>query len=280
MLNAEPLRWKSSIQLDNLVWMEDVLETLHAPTWPADVLGPIDDAKAATGKLLFTRHCSGCHGLKELAGGVWDVTVVKLEHIGTDPMQAKNWAGQTYDATKIGLSKETPAHNLDVAINAIRKQLYVDYNTPTDEQESDVVLQAPCGYKARPLIGMWATPPFLHNGSVRTIFDLLSDTRPTKFTFGTREFDPVNIGYTEDKSDGDVVFDASVPGNSNAGHWWTDDASRPGRIGPKLADDEKYAIIEFLKAATYENYPSEKQAAAAALPCQDQMDWALKASAP
>lgn len=276
-LNPEPLRWKSSIQLDNLVWMEDVLETLHAPTWPSDVLGPIDQPKAATGKELFTRHCGGCHGIKELAGGVWDVTVVALEHIGTDPMQAKNWAGQTYDGTKIGLSKQTPAHKLDVAINAIRKQLYVDNNTPPSEQESDVVLQAPCGYKARPLIGIWATPPFLHNGSVRTVFDLLSDTRPAKFTFGTREFDPVNIGYTEDKSDGDVVFDASIPGNSNAGHWWTDDAARPGRIGPKLSDDEKYAIIEFLKAATYENYPSEKRAAGAAMPCQDQMDWALKA---
>jgi mono/diheme cytochrome c family protein len=275
-LNSESVRWKSSLQLDNLVWMEDVLKTLHAPKWPADVLGPVDGAKAAGGRKLFTQHCAGCHGIKELPDGGWDVTVVPLEHIGTDRLQATNWAGLTYDATKLGLSKETPAYKLDIAINAIRKQLYADNKTPPEKQESDIELMAPCGYKARPLIGIWASPPFLHNGSVRTVFDLLSETRPANFTFGTREFDPVKLGYTEDKSDGDLIFDASVPGNSNAGHWWTDDKTRQGRIGPRLTDNEKYAIIEYLKAATYEDYPSEKRAIPAAMPCEHDKEWALK----
>jgi hypothetical protein len=75
------------------------------------------------------------------------------------------------------------------------------------------------------------------------------------------------------------VLDASIPGNSNAGHWFTDDRSRAGRIGPKLSDDEKYAIIEYLKAANYDNYPTEKRAKEEALPCQDEKDWALKAAA-
>ncbi len=276
-LNPEPLRWQTSIQLDNLIWMEKTLARLHAPTWPADVLGPIDPTKADRGRELFTTNCAGCHGIKELPNGAWDVTVIPLEHIGTDPAQATNFASRTYDASKLGLSKETTAsEGLNAVTNAVRKQLYAENNTPTVEQETDLHLEAPCGYRARPLIGVWATPPFLHNGSVRTIFDLLSDTRPAKFTVGSREYDPVNLGYTEDQSLDPLDFDTSLPGNSNAGHWWTDDTTRPGRIGPKLADADKYAIIEFLKAATFNNYPSEKRANEAVLPCQGQQNWALK----
>jgi hypothetical protein len=277
-LNPEPLRWKTSIQLPNVMWMEGVLRTLHAPSWPAEVLGPIEPMRADAGKQLFTSHCAGCHGIKELPNGNWDVTVVPLEKIGTDPKQATNWAGYTYDLTKLGMAKESQAYvGVSAAVNAVRKQLYADYNIPPAEQEPDVALQAPCGYKARPLIGVWATPPFLHNGSVRTIYELLSDTRPASFRFGTREYDPVNLGYTEDPSPRDMVLDISIPGNLNTGHWWTDDMTRPGRIGPKLREDEKYAIIEYLKAASYDNYPSERRNVGAALPCQEDKDWPLRA---
>jgi hypothetical protein len=58
------------------------------------------------------------------------------------------------------MGRQTPAYELDVAVNAIRKQLYADYKTPAAEQQGDADLLAPCGYKARPLIGIWATLPF------------------------------------------------------------------------------------------------------------------------
>lgn len=276
-LNPEPLRWETSVQLDNIQWMEKTLEGLHAPAWPEAVLGPIDQAKAEAGRTLFTTNCAGCHGIKTLPDGSWDVTVVPLDHIGTDPGQATNWAGYTYDLSILGLASDASAYvGVGAAVSAIRTQLYDQYNTPAAEREGALALQAPCGYKARPLIGVWATPPFLHNGSVRTVFDLLSETRPEKFTYGTREFDPVNLGYTEDASLGDSILDTTIAGNHNTGHWWTDDTSRPGRIGPALSDDDKYAIIEFLKAATYENYPSEARATPATLPCYDQQDWVVK----
>ena len=233
-LNPLPLRWQTSIQIRNLQWMEGTLEKLKAPAWPESVLGPINRAKAAKGRALFTANCSGCHGIKTLPDGAWDVTVVPLTHVGTDPNQATNWAGYTYDLSILGLDKATPAYKgVEAAVNAIRRQLYADNDIPASEQQPDIALQAPCGYKARPLIGVWATPPFLHNGSVRTVYDLLSDKRPARFTYGTRNYDPVKLGYTEDKSENDAVFDASIPGNLNTGHWWTDDKKRPGRIGRK-----------------------------------------------
>lgn len=279
-LNPEPDRWRTSIQMPNLIWMESMLEGLKAPTWPEDVLGPIDPAKAATGRDLFAENCAGCHGIHTLPDGMWDVTVIPLEKIGTDPNQATNWAVHTYDLTKIGLQAETPAYlGVNAAVNPIRRQLYADFKIPESEQQPDLSAQAPCGYKARPLIGVWATPPFLHNGSVRTVFELLSDTRPTSFTYGTREYDPVNLGYTEDPSGHDAVLDTTIAGNHNTGHWWTDDTARPGRIGRKLSDEEKYAIIEYLKSANYDNYPTKPRDTAATMPCQDEQDWAIKAAA-
>jgi len=277
-LNPEPLRWQTSVQIKNLQWMEKTLQRLKAPKWPAGMLGAIDQRKAAAGKALFTSHCAGCHGIKELPNGNWDVSVVPLEHIGTDPNQATNWAGSTYDLTKLGMSKQTPANvGATAAINAIRRQLYANAQIPAAQQEGDVQFLAPCGYKARPLIGVWATPPFLHNGSVRTVFDLLSDNRPGTFTVGSREYDPVNLGYTEGASLRNFAFDTSIPGNRNTGHWWTDDTARPGRIGPRLSDAEKYAIIEFLKAADYENYPRESRKEPEKVACASTPDWALTA---
>jgi hypothetical protein len=276
-LNPEPLRWKTSVQMQNLQWIEATLHNLKPPAWPEAVLGPIDKAKAATGRALFAENCAGCHGIKKLPDGNWDVAIVPLEHIGTDPNQATNWSKYTYDLSILGLGKATPAHvGTSAAINAMRKQAYIDAGIPADRQEGDVTFLAPRGYKARPLVGVWATPPFLHNGSVRTVYDLLSDARPATFTYGTREYDPVKLGYTEDKSERDAVLDTSVSGNLDSGHWWTDDTARPGRIGRKLSEDEKFALIEYLKAADYDNYPSEPRAKEAAVACEDQPDWAMK----
>lgn len=274
-LNPEPLRWQTSIQLDNLLWMEKTLQSLRAPRWPTQVLGPIDQTRAARGRQLFGALCAGCHGIHRLPDGNWDVSVIALDHIGTDPAQATHWAARTYDASRLGLSRQTPTFELSVAVNAIRKQLYSDGHTPPTQQEPDVAFEAPCGYKARPLIGVWATPPFLHNGSVRTIFDLLSDARPSRFRYGSLEYDPVHLGYTEDRAPDSRILDTSVPGNLDGGHWFTNDRSRAGRIGPRLTAGEKYAIIEYLKAATYENYPTAPQAREAAMPCQNDKRWAL-----
>ena len=272
-VNPEPERWQTSVNFKNLLWMEAVLKTVKAPVWPRDVLGSISEAKAASGSQLFAQHCAGCHGIKELPNGNWDVSVVPLTVIGTDKNQAVNWAGRTYDASKLGLGSGVPAAALGTAINAIRRQFYAEAKVPASDQEADVTFDAPCGYKARPLIGVWATPPFLHNGSVRTMFELLSDARPASFKFGSREYDPINLGYAEDSSVGATVLDTSLSGNDNRGHWFTDDASRPGRIGPKLSDDQKYAIIEFLKSATYDNYPVVKVRQQAAVPCAGDESW-------
>ncbi len=109
-------------------------------------------------------------------------------------------------------------------------------------------IQALLAYKVRPLNGVWATPPYLHNGSVPNIYALLSPVseRPAKFYLGNREYDPVNVGYRIDRLDGGFEFDTSLRGNRNTGHEFSND-KREGVIGPLLTPDERRALVEYIK---------------------------------
>lgn len=92
-------------------------------------------------------------------------------------------------------------------------------------------------YKARPLNGIWATAPYLHNGSVPNLDELLKapEKRAKSFKVGSREFDPVNVGFVT--NEGQFTFDTSLHGNSNAGH----------KYAKELSDDERKQLIEYLK---------------------------------
>ncbi len=145
----------------------------------------------------------------------------------------------------------------------IRERSYRDLRIdPSEAGELDGfgILDLPqivAGYKARPLAGIWATPPFLHNGSVPTIYDLLSPVadRPTAFEVGSREFDTTRLGLKKPTSGRWFTFDTSLPGNHHTGHefnegyvpWTLGSGPQGGLIGPLLTHDERMAIIEHLK---------------------------------
>ena len=104
-------------------------------------------------------------------------------------------------------------------------------------------------YKVRSLNGIWATPPYLHNGSVPTIDALLgpADERPKTFYLGHREYDPEKVGYRYDNLTHGFKFDTTLRGNSNRGHEFTDDEKAYGRVGPALNAEKRKALIEYLK---------------------------------
>jgi hypothetical protein len=91
-------------------------------------------------------------------------------------------------------------------------------------------------YWAATLSGVWARSPYLHNGSVRTMHELLASPEQRAKTFhrGSRVFDENEMGYTDE---GFYVFDTAASGNSNSGHDY----------GTKLSDNEKHDLIEYLK---------------------------------
>jgi hypothetical protein len=96
-------------------------------------------------------------------------------------------------------------------------------------------------YAARPLYGIWAAAPYLHNGSVPTLYHLLlpPDERPKAFALGSREYDPAKVGFAvaAECSQQDCLVDATQTGNGNGGHLWGTDLSGPDRM----------ALLEYLK---------------------------------
>lgn len=144
----------------------------------------------------------------------------------------------------------------------IRENAYADGRyTPAEQADRDGfgILDRPqvlAAYKPRPLAGIWASPPFLHNGSVPTIYDLLSpaEDRPARFRVGSREYDTVKLGLAE-AGDPYWVFDTTKDGNSNRGHEFSanyvtrpwESRAKDGIIGPLLTHDQRLAIIEHLK---------------------------------
>ena len=115
-------------------------------------------------------------------------------------------------------------------------------------------------YKARSLNGIWATAPYLHNGSVPTLYDLLlpkkergdpddGEYRPDKFEVGSREFDPEKVGLRSTGYEG-FHFNVIHRGNSNAGHDYGTRRRPLGddRFEEALTPEQRLDLLEYLKS--------------------------------
>jgi mono/diheme cytochrome c family protein len=201
------------------------LLTLQPPKYPF----PVDAKKAAHGRQIFEKTCARCHGTYG-PGGSYPSKVVDLKTIGTDPTLA---SCDVNDFTE-----------------AFRNSWF---GKETDDEGKPVTGQVHHGYQAPPLDGVWATAPYFHNGSVPTVYHVLnSKTRPKIYTrsYGTGkdDYDPVKLGWKitvlergpDAKAPGlerRRVHDAAQPGRGNGGH----------PFGDKLSEEERLAVIEYLK---------------------------------
>ena len=194
-------------------------KSLTPPRYPF----PIDQSKAEEGKAIFAKTCAKCHGSYG-PGGEYPNRIVELKEIGTDPARA------------LGISPRFVAH----------------YNSTWFGEES-AVDEEMIGYQAPPLDGIWATAPYLHNGSVPTLAALLkSSDRPGRFyrppSTDFAHYDTQGVGWKyeqpEDRSEAPMtfeksrsLFDSSRFGLSNAGH----------TFGDRLSEVERTSLIEYLK---------------------------------
>ena len=110
------------------------------------------------------------------------------------------------------------------------------------EEVSDRALLA---YKARPLNGIWAGAPYLHNGSVPNLYELLlpAAERSETFYIGSWEYDTERVGYANRPEPGAFLVDTTLPGNSNAGHEYGTGADGLAL----LSEAEVWALLEYLK---------------------------------
>jgi mono/diheme cytochrome c family protein len=264
---------KGQWQTEDMLAGKTAFNGLKSPEWPEEVLGPIDRAKAQKGGELYQQLCQHCHlppvGSAELQDPkYWEagtqgrrfvkLNVIPLEEIGTDPREATDWANRTAVTGVLGKGTVSAAEGLRLVTGKIREINYAAMGLTPDQQEewsgyrADGVV-APLAYRARPLGGLWATPPFLHNGSVPNLYEMLvpAEQREKVFYTGSREFDPTRVGYRTERFDGAFEFRTDQPGdphpgNSNAGHEFRNTPGK-GRIGRELSDEERWAIIEYLK---------------------------------
>ncbi|WP_315850365.1 c-type cytochrome [Tautonia sociabilis] len=195
------------------------LNRIEAPSYPF----PIDDGLAARGREVFEEHCARCHGSYG-EDRSYPNRIIELDVIGTDPARAL--AGTEALVSHFNAS-------------------WFGETYPVDE-----VLT---GYQAPPLDGIWATAPYLHNGSVPTLAQLLdSSTRPGRFrrppSTGFEHYDTEAVGWRVEvldpvspeqaARDSDrSIFDASRFGLGNQGH----------TFGDLLSDDDRRTVIEYLK---------------------------------
>ncbi|SFB39768.1 hypothetical protein SAMN03159488_03521 [Pseudomonas sp. NFIX10] len=273
-------RYPSSVRVRDLNKIEETLQLLKPPVWPEALLGAIDKPLAAKGRALFTENCAGCHVPKVVQGPdrpVQQLHMLPVQVIGTDPGTANNIADHRFDLTSLQwdpaeLAKldvqlhPTPTEPLDLSQLSVAKGLayvtaFVENRAYRDAGVTPVERPAldgfglPIGvrelraYKARPLAGVWATPPFLHNGSVPTIYQLLSPQAERASTFykGTFEYDPRHLGYRTEAFTNGFLFDTRITGNHNSGHEFRAGERGNGVIGRLLQPQERWALLEYLK---------------------------------
>lgn len=273
--------YRSSVRMRALRRVEKHVATLTSPVWPERYLSAIDRDLAARGEPLYQNYCGECHqpiNRRDPARHI-KVRMSSIAAAGTDPKMAQNALKHTgasgrfegekrfYFAGDV-IEAQAPAlfivnhimggvmlnHPLQVWLARRDARLlghgedrhprkFLDGELmPVGEETSMTALAA---YKARPLNGVWATAPYLHNGSVLNLYELMlpAEQRTPVFALGDWQFDVSRVGYRGERCANGFVLDTKVSGNSNAGHEYG--TGKDGKAA--LSDAERYAIIEYIK---------------------------------
>lgn len=186
----------------------ELTEQIRAPKYPFQ----IDDDRAKRGAGLYKTNCASCHDLKREDE---DKRLIAVSDVKTDPARAR-------------IFDEEQARLYNKFFSELEIPGYKPPETPT--------VRSTGKYVAAPLSGVWARAPYLHNGSVPSMWDLLSPvaSRPKSFKRGTRKYDTSKLGFVDE---GAYLFNTASPGNSNAGH----------EYGAELTEEHKRDLVEFLK---------------------------------
>ncbi|WP_347267774.1 cytochrome c [Paracoccus sp. (in: a-proteobacteria)] len=249
---------------------------LPAPRFP----GPVDDGKARAGATLYARYCAACHGAladpppllprREYAGATEAAAHGGARDCAAPQPVAERPARNTPEADDApplygeGIFAYVPAREYDYSrarhpclgeVEALMRigtdpGRWLSYTREFAAAQNLLYAGYPWrfhrfhkteGYASQPLDGIWARSPYLHNGSVPTLRDLLEPAarRPAQFRRGSDELDLARVGYRSDAAapGRTVVFDTALPGNGNAGH----------EYGTHLTGDQKDAIVEYMK---------------------------------
>jgi hypothetical protein len=258
----------NTVQIGNLKKLEGLVEQLRSPQWknfkmPDGISEEERKKRLEKGAVLYKDRCQSCHSVFDRnEDQVKEVKVVlnpinnkddivkrnadtdDVRPIDTDEVMAMSFFNRKIvikeGGEKIGVVKALSSLLPKIWFKSLSGLFTGIVQALTGESVEEVRV-----YKARPLNGVWATAPYLHNGSIPDMMELLKPEkeRVNDFCVGSRDFDPEHLGF-ESKKDPNVGcgdnfnFDTTLPGNSNKGHnYGTAD----------LLEEDRLAIIEFIK---------------------------------
>ena len=208
-LDRDFSRWNATRpeETSSLRRVQNYVSALPPPAFPL----PINRTLASAGETIFRRDCASCHA----AGGDRTGKVVPAAEVGTDRQRLDAWKAASASA-----------------FNAYGEGHAWKFSA----------FKATDGYVAVRLDGVWLRAPYLHNGSVPTLADLLEkpDRRPAAFSRGYDVYDGARVGFVSSGPEAARVgtpFDTSLAGGGNGGHLY----------GTDLPAADKAALIEFMK---------------------------------
>jgi hypothetical protein len=282
----------SSAKIMNLDRLENLMSQLDSPKWQAP-LPSIDQDRAAKGKILFAGNCVFCHSIRDNDGQFpmtdpnpvgkqfIKINMIALNSIGTDPLMAMNFVNPALNVDPGVVRQFLPdkyqneakvprAEMLSAVVKNVIGRQVAAFSPPLDQQQllelagyhlpEDKGGRAPpnlIAYKARPLNGIWATAPYLHNGSVSSLYQLLlpDSEREKSFDVGGKDLDVKKVGYLPGKTGNRFKFNTvdtsgmPIPGNGNHGHSGKSHTATRSEDGQwrDFTDDERYQLIEYLK---------------------------------
>lgn len=268
----------NSANFDGLSTLEGLVKKIGAPKWP----WPVDEALAEKGKAIYSRPtaqggCSECHGIRPGEVRFFNVqtwATTPLQDVGTDTREydVLSWQARTgvLEGARIPFIT-APLKETDLAFNVLSTsvigsilQNYLPLAAKTQEEQTKKLeqfhlplsLQDLKGafrlpspkttqyvYEARVLEGIWAAAPYLHNGSVPTLNELLkpSSQRVSAFKVGPA-YDTVNIGLAAEQTKFDYTLNTTACNDRNSG------SSHCGHdFGTQLPAEDKKALLEYLK---------------------------------
>jgi hypothetical protein len=234
--------------LDTIVstWIRNI----EAPKWPAE-FGAVDAAEAENGRKIFHRECLSCHSPAiQGSPGARGQTILRYCDVGTDGMYT---AAQREDFFMTGGAKQTGGdlfeHGLGQLMPSVRRSAYANEKLSPEAIRRHRAGRSPEEWHApqanaivaKPLYGVWATAPYLHNGSVRTLSQLLRpESREESFWVGTVVYDNKNLGFLNSSPEAVGLatrVDTEQQGSSNGGHTY----------GSHLSARERRELLSFLK---------------------------------
>jgi hypothetical protein len=200
------------------------IDNLPPPPYP---FASVDLVRAKAGKAIFKTACADCHTPR-------NQQIYPVSSLGVDP----NRSLVTTSVSRYGLSALVMEACVIYGLNN-QGQPGADWCIPKGDWQARQneyfrdtprrVAEGTNGYKADMLRGIWAQAPYLHNGSVPTLAQLMCpSTRPTRFLRGNVNYDEALVGfewagrpgarYSPNDSMLIKEYDTTVPGKSNAGH--------------------------------------------------------------